>query len=132
MNGLIAAAISAAFLAPLNLAAVEDIIVPNSALAGGFSVVTREFSPDRKSVRYVFEAPTGIFRFDLNLAGIPLSKITFVIRNQRRCEGLELQVGGGRAVDLRHAKGVTIRQSADDLVIEFLPPALDPMVRRAW
>ncbi len=104
--------------------AVDDLIVPNEVFAKDYTVVAREFSPDRTSARYVFDSPRGIFRFELNIADIPLSKIIFVIRNQQKCEGLELQTKAGKAIDLRRAEGVTVRRVGNDLEIEFLPAAI--------
>lgn len=89
-----------------------------------FQIVRTEVSKDRSEATVTFSSSFGIFAFDLDLAGLELSKLTLVVQKQQFCEGLTFQPKDGRETDLRHAEGVKVSRQGNDLFIEIGPSAL--------
>ena len=90
-----------------------------------FEIVKVDYSARQGAAAITFSSSFGIFAFDLDLGGRKVNKLTFIVHNQRYCEGLNFQDRNRRATDLRRAKGVQVRRQGSDMVIEITPPALD-------
>ena len=90
-----------------------------------FQIVSQTIAANGKEAVCTLLEPTGIFAFRLDLSGVKLTKLTFVIQRQKYCEGLTFQPDGGRIVELPHTKGVNISVVGGDLKIEFGLPALE-------
>lgn len=90
-------------------------------------IVSRIFSPDRKSAVITLHEPSGIFAFRLDLSGANLSRLTLIVQKQKYCEGLTFQPDAGRVIELPYAPGVKIFPAGEDMKIEFTRPALDLM-----
>ena len=120
--GAALAALTAGSAAPRQ--APDIIRSPRAIGRTSFRVVSQSASADGKSATYVFEAPGGIFSFDLDLAGTQIESLTFVVKDEAYCEGLGLRPSEKEWIDLRRQEGVTISAAGKDVVIRFGPPAV--------
>jgi hypothetical protein len=90
-----------------------------------FEIIKVEYSPRQATARISFSSSFGIFVFDLNPDGRKLKRLTFIVNNQRHCEGLSFQDRTGHTADLLRLQGVQVFRQGTDLVIEVTPPAVN-------
>ena len=69
-----------------------------------FEIVKVEYSPRQAAAAIRFSSSFGIFAFDLNPDGRKLKRLTFIVDNQRYCEGLTFQDRSGHTTDLLSSK----------------------------
>lgn len=90
-----------------------------------FEIAQVDYSAGRDTARIIFSSSRGILRFDLNPGGRKLRKLTFVVKDQRYCEGFDIRNRSGHKTDLLRAEGVQVHPQGADLFIEITPPAVD-------
>jgi hypothetical protein len=90
-----------------------------------FEIIKVEYSPRQADARISFSSSFGIFGFDLNPDGRKLKRLTFIVNNQRHCEGLTFQDRTGHTTDLLRLQGVHVFHQGTDLVIEIALPAVN-------
>ncbi len=100
-------------------AVAADLVGKNPGDAMPVTIVSQKVSDDGKQCTVVLETSRGIFRLKIDGAAATFDKVTFIVRSQRsRPEGLSLETEK-EAVELLHAKGVSVNIHERDCVIEF-------------
>lgn len=107
---------------------LPDIIQSNHEKVAKFSVVSRQFSTDRKQAVYVLKSDLGIFRCRLALTNTILTNLTIIVAGEKHCEGLDFGKNGAGTKDLRTAPGVKLSaQHPQGVRIEFNQEALNDL-----
>lgn len=89
------------------------------------AIVKTELSDDKTSARVWFTSSLGIFAFTFDPGDLPLKTVTFVIQDQKYCEGFAFYPKAGRELDLRHSDGVQVTSTNGNVNIEVRAPAID-------
>jgi len=106
-----------------------NAISVNPEYVGKVTIVSS--SSDGHSERYVLRSETGIFSFDIVPPPKAVKKMTLVLLEQRRLEGLGLTTRAGKWVNLGcHPptslhEGVQIEMNDDTFRVDLTGPALD-------
>jgi len=91
------------------------------------SISKTELSEDKTQATVSFVSSLGIFSFAYEPGELPLRKVTFVVEDQKYCEGLTFSPKSGKEIDLRTAEGVVVTATNGTVRIEVRGPALETM-----
>jgi hypothetical protein len=89
------------------------------------TIVRTELSDDKTSASVWFTSSLGIFAFTFEPGDLPLKTVTFIVQDQKYCEGLSFSPKTGNQVDLRHSDGVQVISTNGNLNIQVRAPAID-------
>jgi hypothetical protein len=91
------------------------------------TITKTELSSDRTAATVWFTSSLGIFAFTFQPGDLPLKTVTFVIEQQKYCEGLTFSPKSGKALDLRETDGVQVAVTNGNVRIEVRSPAIDQL-----